>query len=196
MSVNETANGSTQSRIIEKALFLFKSRGFMDVTVKDICEECGITRGAFYYYYKTKDEILDDIYVASDYITTHEFRDIVQEDNYIEQFYKLHSVYLERTLEVGPEIMGQVLKRYIDKGTKLAAPQDVAVFDMYVFLIQKAQDAGQILCTAPASVLADAAVHLSNSLGLIWCSKRGAFDYKKEFRKVQDALFMLNIPQN
>ncbi len=47
--------------ILDKARELFVTRGFKDVTMKDIVEACGISRGGLYLYYSSTGEILKDI---------------------------------------------------------------------------------------------------------------------------------------
>ena len=49
---------STQKKqyIIEKAKEVFAKRGYKDVTMKDIVDACGISRGGLYLYFgNTKD---------------------------------------------------------------------------------------------------------------------------------------------
>jgi len=43
--------------IIEKALQLFAERGIEGTSVQQITEYCGISKGAFYLYFKSKDEL-------------------------------------------------------------------------------------------------------------------------------------------
>ena len=47
----------TRQRIIECARKLFNSRGFSEVTIDEIMEEAGLTRGGFYNHFKAKDEL-------------------------------------------------------------------------------------------------------------------------------------------
>ncbi len=47
--------------IRDKARELFVERGFKDITMKDIVEACGISRGGLYLYYASTAEILKDI---------------------------------------------------------------------------------------------------------------------------------------
>ena len=49
---------STKMQIVESAINLYKKQGYTNITVQDICNEVGITRGAFYYHFKSKDDIL------------------------------------------------------------------------------------------------------------------------------------------
>ena len=47
-----------RQRIIEAADRLFYSRGYNQTSFSDISDETGIPRGNFYYYFKTKEDIL------------------------------------------------------------------------------------------------------------------------------------------
>lgn len=44
----------TRTRIMEAAIKLFSTRGFTAASVDDICEEAGISKGAFYHHFETK----------------------------------------------------------------------------------------------------------------------------------------------
>lgn len=50
-----------KQRIIEKADELFYQRGYEKTSFSDIASAVNISRGNFYYHYKTKDEILDAV---------------------------------------------------------------------------------------------------------------------------------------
>lgn len=49
---------STRERIVEAADVLFHQRGFEATSFADIANEVRLSRGNFYYHFKTKDEIL------------------------------------------------------------------------------------------------------------------------------------------
>jgi AcrR family transcriptional regulator len=44
----------TRAKIIESAIKLFSTRGFNAASVDDICKEAGISKGAFYHHFETK----------------------------------------------------------------------------------------------------------------------------------------------
>lgn len=44
----------TRSQIIETGLRLMAERGYRNTTVDDICKACGVAKGTFYHYFKTK----------------------------------------------------------------------------------------------------------------------------------------------
>ena len=47
--------------IVQTANRLFYQRGYNQTSFTDIADEAGVPRGNFYYYFKTKDEILDAV---------------------------------------------------------------------------------------------------------------------------------------
>lgn len=56
-----TKGEGNRRRIIEAADQLFYKRGYNQTSFQDIAEATGIPRGNFYYYFKTKDDILNAV---------------------------------------------------------------------------------------------------------------------------------------
>lgn len=53
-----------KEKIIETSIELFDQKGFKETSVQEIVEAMGVTKGAFYYYYKSKEELLKDICIS------------------------------------------------------------------------------------------------------------------------------------
>lgn len=53
--------GDTKERILEAALELFAQSGYLGTSMSDISKQLGITKGALYKHYSSKQEILDSI---------------------------------------------------------------------------------------------------------------------------------------
>lgn len=47
----------TQSKLLKAARSLMLSKGYPATTVDEICEAAGLTKGSFYHYFKTKEEL-------------------------------------------------------------------------------------------------------------------------------------------
>ncbi|RUM28058.1 MAG: TetR/AcrR family transcriptional regulator [Aquifex sp.] len=54
----------TKEKILEAALRLFSKKGFRETTIKDIAKEVGITEGAIYRHFNSKDEIIHDLLIS------------------------------------------------------------------------------------------------------------------------------------
>lgn len=51
----------TKQYILETATQLFLEKGFENVKVEDIVKEVGVTRGAFYHYFKSREELISSV---------------------------------------------------------------------------------------------------------------------------------------
>jgi len=48
---------STKELIIQKGFLLFLEKGYKEVSLNEILKKCNVSKGAFYHYYKSKDEL-------------------------------------------------------------------------------------------------------------------------------------------
>lgn len=189
--MTEKNNTGTKMRIVENAIELFKERGYEDVTVSDICAVTGLTRGAFYYHFDTKAEVLDNYFLSTDSLAMEGIIPLIGSNDYLEQFYHVFNIYLDHNMAAGPEVFGQILKRSIDRGLHLMNPDEIAMRSVYISFIEKAQEAGQIKNTTPAEVLVDCIVYAAVGIAMVWCNKKGEMDIKAEHKRMLDALFMI-----
>ncbi len=74
----------TREKIQKEAYKLFADKGFKEVTMTDICEKTGLSRGGLYRYYSGTDEIFSEIlskeYMMDDRIKEHEGAKVILED--------------------------------------------------------------------------------------------------------------------
>lgn len=74
----------TKKKIKEEAYKLFAEKGFKEVTMTDICEKTGLSRGGLYRYYAGTNEIFAEIlsqeYVIENRIREHESAKVILMD--------------------------------------------------------------------------------------------------------------------
>ena len=61
MARKPKCEGGTKNKMIEVGTKLFFEKGFDGTSIRDITSETGCEVGAFYYYYKTKDDLFSDV---------------------------------------------------------------------------------------------------------------------------------------
>ena len=49
----------TRRAILEAAVTLSRQRGFAKITIRDICQTAGVTTGAFYHHFASKEDLLN-----------------------------------------------------------------------------------------------------------------------------------------
>jgi AcrR family transcriptional regulator len=52
-----------KEKITEKSIQLFDQKGFSETSIQDIVDSIGVTKGTFYYYFSSKEELLMDIHL-------------------------------------------------------------------------------------------------------------------------------------
>ncbi|MFE8700424.1 TetR/AcrR family transcriptional regulator [Cytobacillus sp. FJAT-54145] len=52
-----------KEKITEQSIRLFEKKGFSETSIQDIVDSLGVTKGTFYYYFSSKEELLMDIHL-------------------------------------------------------------------------------------------------------------------------------------
>lgn len=53
-----------KDKITEQSIKLFVRKGFTETSIQDIVDALGVTKGTFYYYFTSKEELLMDIHLS------------------------------------------------------------------------------------------------------------------------------------
>lgn len=81
----------TKKAIMDCFLNMLKRKNIDRVTVTDICEECGINRNTFYYYFSDIYDVLDSVLIEE----TEKNIDITEDATFYETYSKAASVIIE-----------------------------------------------------------------------------------------------------
>ena len=55
--IQSTKSSETKLKLMDAGVKLMRAQGFNATTVDDICAEAGVTKGGFFHYFKSKDDI-------------------------------------------------------------------------------------------------------------------------------------------
>lgn len=96
-----------RKEILDKSQMLFLTKGYAKTTINDILSQVEIAKGTFYYYYKSKEEVLDAIVsrVVDEGIT--KARQIIDNKNLAVEEKLLH-VLLAQKIEDEPELIKNI----------------------------------------------------------------------------------------
>ncbi len=180
---------STRSKIVNTAVSMIRQKGYRNVSVTDICKKLGITRSAFYYYFKTKDEIFDYFLIEPELQISEQGIPDLENLDFLQQFGKIVQTFLDYIAGLGPEILRIVLKRHADRGVDKITPHQAAQWETYVALIKKAQETGQISTSRKAEEIVETIIYAMNGVSLLWVHENGGFCYQEECRKILQVIF-------
>ncbi len=55
---------NVKEKITAQSISLFEKKGFTETSIQDIVDSLGVTKGTFYYYFSSKEELLMDIHLG------------------------------------------------------------------------------------------------------------------------------------
>lgn len=58
LSRQQQKSKETKERIFQAAKRILQKNGYEELSIKNICEEAGVSNGSFYHHFKTKDDLL------------------------------------------------------------------------------------------------------------------------------------------
>ncbi|HEY5946575.1 MAG TPA: TetR/AcrR family transcriptional regulator [Kofleriaceae bacterium] len=133
---DEKKSDSTRRHLLERALVLFRERGVEATTMRDIAKAAGLSLGAAYYYFPSKEALVFAYYEQNQVVmeqlaesATGNLRDKLG----VLIHGKLRSIHDQR------HMLGTIVQRLIDPGDPLSAfsAQTRAVRDRAVSIIEK-----------------------------------------------------------
>src|SRR4029453_2432400 len=68
-----------ENEVIDHATRLFAERGFAGTSLQDVAESMGLKRPALYYYFNSKDELLDRLIAEGGSGPAHDFETIAEQ---------------------------------------------------------------------------------------------------------------------
>lgn len=173
--------------ILTTAVRLFHEQGFNEVSVDQICQECGITKPTFYRYIPSKDDILATYYDRVCDGIALRFSDVYQADSYLEQFDLFYGMVIDSSLELGPSIIGHMLARDLERHGHSFDRRE-ALTKIAVPLIRKGQAAGEFGSPARPEDLYDAVNLTFLGLEVKWALRDGKINWKGDFRRAAYAI--------
>ncbi|WP_287155337.1 TetR/AcrR family transcriptional regulator [Candidatus Solincola tengchongensis] len=180
----------SRRKILETAVRLFDERGYEKVTVADICREAGLSVGAFYHHFRSKDQILlerylpfarqvDSFYQAINHKARAESRGALERlARYLDLFFK----YIE---EAGPEALKTAFATQIEPGFKYS----LATADMFrphqelERIIADGQGSGEIRTDMSPEELARVLYRSMVGTLFAWCLVGGSFSLREAGRR-------------
>ena len=166
-----------RARIIDSAWKLFHEKGFGDTTINDIIREADISKGTFYYYFNSKDDLLGTLSEVLD----REYERLEGEepeglscfDKLIWLNYEVHS-FMEKNIDY--RLLAYLYSAQIVKESFSALLNRNRYYYRYVErLMEQGQKNGELTDEMPVSEMVRYFSMGERALVTEWCMNNGTF---------------------
>ena len=174
----------TRNRIYTSAIELMEENGFGNFTIEDISKRAGVSVGAFYHYFESKNDILAEIfYRADDYFST-QADNLLEELDIPEQIVRYFDHYAKFNVDCGVETTQQIfnpkIKFFIEKGRPMLM--------MLEDLICKGQEKNEIRGDSDAKELVSFLLSMARGVVFDWSLHDGNYDLEGKMREYMEIL--------
>ncbi len=177
----------TKKKLYEIAERLFLSRDYIDVSIEDITGEAGITKGAFYVHFESKDALI--ALLITDYAARADMdyrafleslpADLPAPGVLLALTDKIADVLADT---IGRENMKMVYQMLLagKAGTEAVRSYGRELYALFQGVLESGIRRGEIKSALPAEILARHLVMAVRGISYEWCIRNSDFDLKKQ----------------
>lgn len=177
----------TKKKLYEIAEKLFSEHDFSSISVEDITDAAGITKGAFYVHFESKDALIALLiadYAARADTDYRSFLDTVAVDQPASSVLLALSEKIADTLmnTIGYENMNKVYQMLLTRTVDTAAVKGYGreLYHLFFDIFEKGIRCGEFKDTLAADMLAQHFVMAIRGVSYEWCVRHPDFDLKEQ----------------
>lgn len=160
----------TKNKIYKVAIDLMEKKGFDNITVEDISRKAGVSVGAFYHYFKSKKDILFEIFHRFDKYFENEVH--LTDGNTSEQiilFFKHYARYTKITgVDTAKKLYGTMDKLFLSTNRYMLS--------LLNNIIKTGQFNGDIIDNIPSEKISEYLLIAARGIAYDWCLHDGNYD--------------------
>lgn len=163
---------NTHDKIYNIAIELIESKGFENITVAEICEAANVSIGSFYNYFKSKHDILDNIFrLADDYflnVVSHNLNEGSSHEKIIKFFHYYGDYNLDRGIDFVKQLYTGKNNLFATKGRPMQA--------VLQKIIEEGQSTGEISIDMTSEEIIKFLFIAIRGVVYDWCLHDGEYD--------------------
>ena len=183
LSKQQLKSKETKGRIFRAAKTILQEKGYEALSIKNICEEAGVSNGSFYHHFKTKDDLLS-YYIEEQPSINPDLLDLPgSAEEAITTIVHVYLNYVEYCKELGLEFISNYYtpkNQSLNPDIRTERPYPILTVHNY---LQKSIDAGAIALRRPLEdVSTDIRMIVIGNV-FEWCLKNGKADFEQNMRR-------------
>lgn len=178
LSRQQRKSRETKEKIFQAAKRILQKKGYEELSIKNICEEAGVSNGSFYHHFKTKDDLLS--YYIEDQPSINP--DLLEMPKDIEEakrgIIRVYMNYVKYCRELGVEFMSgyyDTKNQALNAAVRSERPYPIVTVQTYV---EKAIDAGVLRLNVEIDEFTTDIRMIVIGNVFEWCVRSGQVDFE------------------
>ncbi len=168
----------TRNQIYDAAIELMDKKGFENMTIVEIADKANVSVGSFYHYFKSKNDILVEIFQRSDDYFTNEVAAKLGKQSVTKEIVTYFDYYARFCLDTGLATSRQIYRPTVKPFVKKGRPMQTILNN----LIIQGQRTGEISKEMPADEITIMLFVFARGLVFDWCLCEGKTDLRARMR--------------
>ncbi|WP_324824676.1 TetR/AcrR family transcriptional regulator [Sinanaerobacter sp. ZZT-01] len=179
----------TKNNIIRVALNLIQKKGYQNMSVRQLCLEAGISTGAFYHHFRSKEEMVNKGFALYDealdlLLQNYEFHDPVEDIKFI----LLHQT--KYVIEESANLTKELYIAQLSTDVKYSVKPIRKYYQVIEKLVGKAMQSDMIHTNMTVHELTSFLIRINRGVIFDWCLNDYSYDLMKRAEK--DLLFVFD----
>ncbi|MFB6341888.1 TetR/AcrR family transcriptional regulator [Saccharicrinis sp. FJH62] len=192
----------TRTYILKTSLILFLQKSFKDVTMNEIVQKTGLSKGAFYHYFKSKDDLYKEIVSMFFNFGSVDYNAFDQNSllGFLKSYIRNIDVSFKKIYEFTGSnenddvnlnfmmIMFEAVKKF-PEFLKMESEQYEKSMAAWVPVIDKAKESGEIKSETSSQQVADTFLYLTDGVFIRFINSNKFESYSKALEEAFNAVY-------
>lgn len=169
----------SRNRIYSAAIQLMDHKGFENLTIAEISRHAGVSVGAFYHYFDSKHDILEEIFRKADQYFESEVAPTLSDDDVPSEIIDYFCHYARFNERSGVDMVRQLFNTKIRIFVRETRP----LLSLLRELIRAGQENGQISASRTPEELTRSLFYMARGIVFDWSLHDGGYDLETTMRR-------------
>lgn len=182
---NGTGKKSVKSRIVSAAWQLFYEKGYNGTTVDEIIELSGTSKGSFYYYFDTKDELLNTLSLVLDEYYEELDREMKGDmDSFDKLIYINYMAHRMMEEKISIDLLSSLYStQLVAAGQRRLLDQNRHYYKLVTRIVEEGQKKGEICDSKSVSDIVQYYSMCERALVYDWCLNKGKYSLSEKSKE-------------
>lgn len=170
---------NTKQHIFETAMEIFSKKNFDQVTINEICKASGVSTGAFYHHFQSKEHLLLEEYNRVDKFLLNATENL-HASGCLDRILEYVGMYVQSADDAGLEIVTEVYRVWLTLRKSFPVSYETGTMSIMFKLVEEAQKNGELKNDIDPKQFALDILTIARGVIYHWCQVKGAFDLKEK----------------